>query len=150
MKKARGKAALSVRMEKGTKAPQRLTKIGKEMSRILRHDPPPGAMDKHGWVPVETLMAHLKSKPTYNEVLQAVAIDNKVKRTLQALSLPAEEKSTHVLLVVQQRFVLDEATVPTRVRAAQGHSVQIEEPLLIPIQQADDVDVAVHVTSQEG
>jgi RNA:NAD 2'-phosphotransferase (TPT1/KptA family) len=66
-------------MEKASKAPQRLDKVGREMSRILRHDPPAGAMDKHGWVPVPTLIAHMKSKPTYNEILQAVAADNKVE-----------------------------------------------------------------------
>jgi 2'-phosphotransferase len=51
---------------------------------------------------------------------------------------------------VQKRFVLDESTDPPRIRAAQGHSVQLEDPVLEAVTSADSVPWAVHVTSQDG
>ncbi len=50
----------------------------------------------------------------------------------------------------KQRFVLDESTDPPRIRAAQGHSVQLEAPVLEPVTSASSVPLAVHVTSREG
>jgi RNA:NAD 2'-phosphotransferase (TPT1/KptA family) len=48
----------------------------------------------------------------------------------------------------QQRFVLDEAGHPPRLRAAQGHSVQLKAPVLQAITDASSVPCAVHATSK--
>jgi 2'-phosphotransferase len=38
---------------------------------------------------------------------------------------------------------------PPRIRATQGHTVQLEEPVLTPVTDPTQVTVAVHVTSKE-
>jgi RNA:NAD 2'-phosphotransferase (TPT1/KptA family) len=53
----------------------------------------------------------------------------------------------------KKRFVLDDSAQPPRVRAAQGHSVQLEAPVLEPVGDAaaaTPLGAAVHVTSAEG
>lgn len=52
----------------------------------------------------------------------------------------------------QQRFVLDEGGdgAAPRVRAAQGHSVSVEQPVLTPVTAAGEVPLAVHATSEDG
>mmetsp|Transcript_35605 Transcript_35605/g.79125 ORF Transcript_35605/g.79125 Transcript_35605/m.79125 type:complete len:247 (+) Transcript_35605:133-873(+) len=103
-----------------------IVRISKEMSRILRHAPPPGAMDNHGWISLPVLIQHLRSKPTEAQIFQVVESCEK------------------------KRFVLDTTTQPPRIRAAQGHSVQLEAPLLTAVKDAATVPIAVHVTSKEG
>jgi 2'-phosphotransferase len=48
---------------------------------------------------------------------------------------------------LQKRFVLDDSTQPPRIRAAQGHSVALEDPVLEAVTDASAVPCAVHVTS---
>ena len=45
-------------------------RISKEMSKVLRHHPPPGAMDAAGWVEIPVLLKHLRCKPTEAQVRQ--------------------------------------------------------------------------------
>jgi hypothetical protein len=52
--------------------------------------------------------------------------------------------------VAQKRFVLDESAGSPRIRAAQGHSLQLEAPVLQPVTDASSVECAVHATSKEG
>lgn len=54
------------------------------------------------------------------------------------------------VLCMQQRFVLDEQHIPPRIRAAQGHSIILSDPLLAPVTDAASVPVAVHATSQDS
>lgn len=98
-------------------------RISKDMSRILRHSPPPGAMDSAGWVSVPVLLQHLRHKPTVEQV--------------KAVVESCEKK----------RFVWDSSVDPPRIRAAQGHTVLLEEPVLEPVTEASTVPIAVHVTS---
>eukprot|EP00878_Enallax_costatus_P005634 GHUV01005908.1.p1 GENE.GHUV01005908.1~~GHUV01005908.1.p1 ORF type:complete len:258 (+),score=62.80 GHUV01005908.1:94-774(+) len=110
----------------GKRAPlDRPTTISKEMSKILRHQPPPG-MDAQGFVAVDELRAMMRSKPTEDEIRAVVTACSK------------------------QRFVLQESEGTLRVRAAQGHSVQLDAPVLTPITDAAAVACAVHATSNEG
>lgn len=51
---------------------------------------------------------------------------------------------------LQKRFVLEESGCSPRIRAAQGHSVQLEAPVLQPVADASSVRCAVHATSKEG
>lgn len=51
---------------------------------------------------------------------------------------------------LQKRFVLDESASSPRIRAAQGHSVQLQAPVLTPVTDASSVPCAVHATSKEG
>lgn len=51
---------------------------------------------------------------------------------------------------LQKRFVLDEDSDPPKIRAAQGHSVDIAEPVFVQVLQAETVPVAIHHTSSEG
>jgi 2'-phosphotransferase len=53
-------------------------------------------------------------------------------------------------LLLQKRFVLDEEAQPPRIRAAQGHSIQLDAPELEPVASAGQVALAVHVTSPDG
>lgn len=62
------------------KAEDDSVRISKEMSRILRHHPPPGAMDSAGWVSVPVLLKHLKQKPTAEQVKQVVDSCEKVRK----------------------------------------------------------------------
>jgi hypothetical protein len=87
---------------------QRLVQLSKEMSRMLRHSPPPGTMDPQvchhtcccrfstldkyyhdfwspypnallqGWVPLGVLAEHMRSKPSLDEIRLVVADNNKV------------------------------------------------------------------------
>ncbi|KAG1661561.1 hypothetical protein FOA52_009560 [Chlamydomonas sp. UWO 241] len=95
------------------------------MSRVLRHASPPG-MDAAGWVPLPTLLRHLRGKPSEEDVRQVVSSNDKA------------------------RFVLDDTAAPPRIRAAQGHSVSLEAPVLEPVTDAAAVPLAVHITSAEG
>eukprot|EP00877_Chromochloris_zofingiensis_P013551 jgi/Chrzof1/844/Cz01g31040.t1 len=105
---------------------RRLVQISKDMSRILRHHPPPGSMDVSGWMSLPVLIANLRSKPSVDEVRQVVETNDK------------------------KRFVLDEDSDPPKIRAAQGHSVDIAEPVFVQVLQAETVPVAIHHTSSEG
>ena len=124
-------------------------KLSKALSYVLRHHPPPGTMDKSGWMPVPVLLQHLKVKTDLETLRAVVANNDKVCVGVCSLCLPCP------LLVLrfvhpQKRFVLDESTVPPRIRAAQGHSVALEEPVLDDVTDAATVPVALHVTSREG
>ncbi|KAL6764085.1 KptA family-domain-containing protein [Haematococcus lacustris] len=101
-------------------------RISKAMSRILRHSPPPGAMDAQGWVPLPLLLQHLGRNVTAEQVRRVVDCNDK------------------------KRFVLDDATDPPRIRAAQGHSVQLEDPILTWVTNHEQVPLAIHVTSHQG
>eukprot|EP00882_Tetradesmus_deserticola_P008106 GHRQ01008540.1.p2 GENE.GHRQ01008540.1~~GHRQ01008540.1.p2 ORF type:complete len:159 (+),score=92.93 GHRQ01008540.1:246-722(+) len=65
------------------------------------------------------------------------------KPTLQELKEVVETND-------KKRFVLDELGSSPRIRAAQGHSVQLEAPVLQPVTDASSVKCAVHATSKEG
>ncbi|GLC38620.1 hypothetical protein PLESTM_000754600 [Pleodorina starrii] len=98
-------------------------RISKEMSRLLRHKPPPGAMDSAGWVSLPVLLRHMRNHPNEEQVRRIVAACEK------------------------KRFVIDDSVNPPRIRAAQGHTVELAEAVLEPVTDADKVPVAVHVTS---
>lgn len=53
-------------------------RVSKDMSRLLRHHPPPGAMDAAGWISLPLLLKHIRSKPTEEQVRQVVASCPKV------------------------------------------------------------------------
>ncbi|KAJ9526834.1 hypothetical protein QJQ45_017786 [Haematococcus lacustris] len=54
-------------------------RISKAMSRILRHSPPPGAMDAQGWVPLPLLLQHLGRNVTAEQVRRVVDCNDKVQ-----------------------------------------------------------------------
>ncbi|KXZ44296.1 hypothetical protein GPECTOR_70g527 [Gonium pectorale] len=101
-------------------------RISKDMSRLLRHKPPPGAMDAAGWISLPVLLRHLKHSPTEAQLRQVVESCEK------------------------KRFVLDDSVTPPRIRAAQGHTVELAEAVLEPVEDANKVPVAVHVTSNSS
>lgn len=95
------------------------------MSRCLRHTPPPD-MDSSGWVPLPALVQHLRRPAATEAVIrQIVAADAK------------------------GRFELDDSSSPPRIRAVQGHSILLAQPLLEPVHSAG-ARLAVHITSEEG
>lgn len=84
-------------------------------------------MDAAGFVPLPVLLRELRAPGADEAAVRAiVASDNK------------------------GRYQLDDSTAPPRIRAVQGHSVQLAEPELRPVSSADEVPLAAHVTSQEG
>lgn len=84
-------------------------------------------MDAAGWVPLPALLRRLQSPGATEAVVrQIVAADAK------------------------GRFVLDGATTPHRIRAAQGYSVPLAEPELQRVADAAAVPCAVHITSEDG
>lgn len=88
------------------------TKISKNMSLLLRHRPELGnlTLDEQGWVDINDLIAGLARrgiKTSPNQVMEVIAINDK------------------------QRFAWDEEK--NRVRANQGHSVNVE--LDLPVQE---------------
>lgn len=156
------------------------TRISKDMSKVLRHKPPPGAMDAAGWVNLPVLLRHLKNQPTEQQVREIVAACPKVgaahcmsllancapssggHRAARAAALPRAQiasatrgltkplPGTPLPHTTQKRFVLDDTTNPPRIRAAQGHSVELEEAVLEPVTEASQVPVPVHVTGVDG
>jgi 2'-phosphotransferase len=99
--------------------------LSKAIARLLRHNPPP-EMDSSGWIPVLVLMQFLKYRVTLEEIRRVVEIDEK------------------------KRFILDEIHEPARIRAAQGHTIQLETPILERVTSAATIHTAVHVTSEQG
>eukprot|EP00879_Flechtneria_rotunda_P004564 GHRR01004819.1.p1 GENE.GHRR01004819.1~~GHRR01004819.1.p1 ORF type:complete len:258 (+),score=53.65 GHRR01004819.1:251-1024(+) len=104
----------------------RMRTVSKELSWLLRHSPPPGSMDAQGYVPVDVLLAHMRTKPSRAELRHVVEVNDK------------------------KRFVWDESDGAPRIRAAQGHTVQLEAPVLQPVLDAALVPCAVHATSREA
>ncbi|KAL4422693.1 hypothetical protein ABPG75_008890 [Micractinium tetrahymenae] len=84
-------------------------------------------MDASGWVPLPALIQRLR-QPAVTEatIRQIVATDAK------------------------GRFELDDDHSPLRIRAVQGHSITLEQPLLEPLHDAQSAPLAVHVTSEAG
>lgn len=62
-------------------------------------------------------------------------------------NIPCSKQTLRNLQLVQKRFVWDDSVDPPRVRAAQGHTVALEEPVLEPVLDAGAVPLALHVTS---
>eukprot|EP01026_Neomeris_dumetosa_P014747 TRINITY_DN15434_c2_g1_i2.p1 TRINITY_DN15434_c2_g1~~TRINITY_DN15434_c2_g1_i2.p1 ORF type:complete len:221 (+),score=18.59 TRINITY_DN15434_c2_g1_i2:50-712(+) len=121
----RGARIISVRSMSGQQRDRRLVNISKEMSKILRHHPPP-SIDESGWVNVDELISTMKGKVTFELIQQVVQTDEK------------------------GRFDLDNNANPARIRATQGHTIQLETPVLEKIVSVDQVPCAVHVTSRDG
>ncbi|KAL4449428.1 hypothetical protein ABPG77_007072 [Micractinium sp. CCAP 211/92] len=108
------------------KGEDRLTSISKEMANHLRHDPPEG-MDGCGFVPVTRLVDKMEQETSPEEVLEAVRQDEKGRYQL-----------------------FDEGEGEPRVRAVQGHSVPLKNPLHDPICAPEEVPLALHATSPEN
>jgi hypothetical protein len=77
----------------------RIVRVSKEMSKVLRHQPPEGAMDPQGWVDVPVLLGVLRSKPTYEELVAVVEENDKVS-SLAAMHSPSPQ--SHPRLPMQQ------------------------------------------------
>ena len=72
---------------------------------------------------------------------------------LRELRAPGADEAAVCAIVASDnkgRHQLDDSTAPPRIRAVQGHSVQLAEPELRPVSSAHEVRLAVHLTSQEG
>ena len=99
-------------------------RLSKLLSRVLRHDP--GLLgielDAGGWVPVEELLTALRAhgRPVSRAELEQVVADND-----------------------KQRFTIDPVT--DRIRANQGHSVQVDLGLVARIPP----DRLLHGTSED-
>jgi len=99
--------------------------VSKAMSRMLRHAPPKGSLDNQGWMELPVLLRHLKQGATEEQVRRIVNENDK------------------------KRFVLDDSASVPRIRAAQGHSIQIADPILDSVTEAASIPLAVHVTSRD-
>ncbi|KAL3137109.1 hypothetical protein ABBQ32_006687 [Trebouxia sp. C0010 RCD-2024] len=104
---------------------EKMVRISKEMSFLLRHKPPPG-MTSDGYMPLPALLTHMKQRPSEQEVRSVVACDAK------------------------KRYTIDDSTNPARIRANQGHSYEVQDLELQPITDASQVPFAVHVTGRQG
>ncbi|KAI7842738.1 hypothetical protein COHA_003667 [Chlorella ohadii] len=104
---------------------EHLVERSKEMAQHLRHDPPKG-MDGCGFVPVNALVEKMEQPTTPEEVVEIVESDDK------------------------GRYQLLEENGDLRVRAVQGHSVPLKNPLHDPIKAPEQAPVAVHATSLEN
>ena len=118
---------------------QEVIRISKAMSKLLRHSPPAGTVDSEGWMNLPVLLTHLKGRPTAELVRMAVHSNDK------------------------QRFVIDESSDPPRIRATQGHSVALDNPILAPVTSPQHLAellsldpalplniIIIHVTGEEG
>lgn len=63
---------------KGDPQDAALTRISKDMSRILRHAPPQGEMDSEGWVRLPALLKALRQRATEDIVRQITEENDKV------------------------------------------------------------------------
>jgi RNA:NAD 2'-phosphotransferase (TPT1/KptA family) len=70
-------------------------RVSKAMSRLLRHHPPPGAMDAQGWVALPVLLQHLKGA-SEEQVRRVVDSNDKVNAKL-TLNLSAGCRRLHAL-----------------------------------------------------
>ncbi|KAL4427786.1 hypothetical protein ABPG75_001875 [Micractinium tetrahymenae] len=119
-------AASSSEPAQNGKGDDRLTSLSKEMANHLRHDPPEG-MDGCGFVRVSALVDRMEQETSPEEVVQIVRLDDKGRYQLE-----------------------DEGEGELRVRAVQGHSVPLKNPLHDPICAPEEVPMAVHATSPEN
>lgn len=84
------------------------TKVSKFMSLILRHDPAAGGitLDENGWVSMSDLLKAVRSKVdtsiTVNDILSVIETNDK------------------------QRFAYERVEQGIRVRANQGHSIEVD------------------------
>lgn len=58
-----------------------LVRLSKEMSKMLRHNPPRGAMDSQGWIPLPVVLKHLRTKATEEDVRKVVDSNDKVRQS---------------------------------------------------------------------
>ncbi|EFN52361.1 hypothetical protein CHLNCDRAFT_138778 [Chlorella variabilis] len=84
-------------------------------------------MDASGFVPLPVLLQELRSPGATEAVVRHVVASD-----------------------LKGRYELDESSVPPRIRAVQGHSVHLAAPQLAPVGSADEVPLALHITSLEG
>lgn len=84
-------------------------------------------MDAAGFVPLPVLLGLLRVSGATEAAVRAI--------------VAADPKG---------RYQLDDGSSPPRIRAVQGHSVQLVEPELEPVGSAEAVPLAVHVTSEAG
>lgn len=106
---------------------RRRFRIGRKMSHILRHCPPPKSIDSFGWIYVHILIENMrKLNPTLEELREVVEKDTK------------------------GRFVIDELCDPARIRATQGHSIFLENPILELLDSSTEIQVVIHGTTEEG
>lgn len=107
----------------------RQTDILAEVTSLLRHKPPL-EMDGCGFVPLATLKDAAKNtKPFMDELLNILHQDEK------------------------QRFQLSNDTpghVPGLVRATHGHTFRLNNPMLDPLKNPEQAEVAIHATSKEN
>lgn len=89
--------------------------------------PCPAEMDSAGFVPLPALLRELRAPGVCEELVRSI--------------VAADSKG---------RYQLDESSAPPRIRAVQGHSVQLAAPELQAVSSADQVPLALHVTSAEG
>lgn len=106
----------------------RRLQIGRKMSRILRHHPPPKSIDSSGWIYVHILIENMsKLNPTLEELREVVEKDTK------------------------GRFVIDESYDPARIRATQGHTIYLETPIGEEVNSLIKIpEGAVHATTEEA
>lgn len=84
-------------------------------------------MDASGFVPLPALLRELRAPGVTEELVRSI--------------VAADSKG---------RYQLDESSAQPRIRAVQGHSVQLAAPELQAVSSADQVPLALHVTSEEG
>ncbi|DBA92817.1 TPA: hypothetical protein ACH3X1_003002 [Trebouxia sp. C0004] len=109
----------------GMSSKDRMVRVSKETSYMLRHRPPPG-MTSDGYISLPALLTHMKHKPTEQEIRAAISCDAK------------------------NRYSIDDTVQPPRARANQGHSFSVQNLELEPITDAAQVPFAVHVTGKQG
>lgn len=100
--------------------------IARKMTGILRHYPPE-SVDKSGWISVFILIGIMKKlNPSIEEVRFIVKED------------------------LKGRFVIDESCEPARIRATQGHTFHLENPILKLVDSSTEIPIAIHATTKEG
>lgn len=55
-----------------------------------------------------------------------------------------------LILLLQNRYTIDDSVRPPRIRANQGHSFAVHDLALQPVTDAAQVPFAVHVTGKQG
>lgn len=134
-----------------------LVELSKAMTYILRHQPPPGGIaartiasccrdtvyDRHGQ---SRMGAGIAAGASFGHVSERIALHRSAGLQGMRSRCATVGHQHHP----QGRFVVDAGIDAVRIRAAQGHSFPLEDPLLRPVTSARLIDWAVHATSPEA
>ena len=125
--------------------PNMMSRLSKKMSYVLRHDEGSlSKMDEHGFMYVDALAEHL-SKNHYKTAKTTISAED-------ILSVATNDSKSRYIVEISPHKTYANGENHYRIKAAQGHSLKIQDETLLPISSTDVTNFSgvYHVTSESG